>query len=230
MNIILRSLIAASATTVLSAALAFSASAAITLDHSAWSDTALKNTGFLGYKSFLIGPSGRDQPGIALEGMRIISPATIFSAARGYRQRLLPSELFMPLKHLPAPMPEPVISPMDSLKIGIKGVPTNFSFGLKQALHKDLRVHMDLYGVSGLTNPATGFASAAYLQSATNDVMREIERLEQMNQEQKTLGAEPLLSRKIFALREPPTILMFLTGLLFIVLLRGDSLRAQARQ
>ena len=227
MNIILRSLIAASVAAVSSAALVFSASAAINSEHAVSSDSALNGMGFLGYKSFLIGRSGRDDPGIALESMRIISPATIFSAKREYRQTLLPPELYMPLKPL-KPLPAPATRDVDSLQIDVKGVPMTFSLGLKQALHKDLKAHMDLFGVSGLTNPAIGFASAAYLQSATHDVMEKIGRLEQMNREPAALHAETPSSRKIIALREPPTILMFLTGLLFIVLLRGDRLQARA--
>lgn len=223
MNITARSMIAATAAVFLSAALSFTASAAIKSDHTAWSDTPLKKTGFLGYKSFLIGPSALDNPGVALESMRIISPATIFANTRGYRQKLLPPELFMPLEPLPALESHD----MDALKINVKGAPTTFSLGLKSALQDDLTNHTQLFGVSGLTSPVTGFASAAYLQSATQDVLKKIDQLEQWDFERATHGAAFAPSPKTYALQEPPTILLFLTGLLFIVLLCGDRLQTK---
>jgi hypothetical protein len=224
MIISLRSMIAATAVAAVSAAVTFSASAATNFNHSALSETTLAKTGFLGFKSFLIGPSGRDEPGVAMEGMRIISPATLFPPARGYRQSHLPPELFMPLKRMPPPATED----MDNLKIDVQGVPMNFSLGLKQALHKDLTDHVDYFGVSGLASPATGFASAAYLQSATHEVLKNIDRLERLTVNPVSFRADTALPQKTLGLREPPTILLFLTGLLFIVLLRGERLQTKA--
>lgn len=222
----LRRLIALSIAAVILIGLAYSAQAAKSIDHSAVSSITLSKTGFLSFKSFLIGPSDRDEPGIALESMRIISPATIFSAPKGYSPSLLPPELFAPLKRKPMPVKKDI----DSLTIKVKGAPVTLSLGLKDALSKDLRDNIDQYGVSGLTNPATGFASAAYLRSATNDVLKQIDQLEGLHSKPALQRSGAIAPYKIVLPQEPPTILIFLTGLLFVVLLRGDRLQPKTER
>jgi hypothetical protein len=224
MNVIVRSLIAVSVIAVMTSVLIIPAQAAKIFNHATSSDSALRTIGFLGVKSFLIGSSDRDEPGFALESMRIISPATIFSAAEGYRPSFLPPELFAPLRSKPMPLPRDI----DSLTIDVKGTPVDLSLGLQGALKKDLENHIDHFGVSGLANPITGFASAAYLKSATDDVLKQIDRLERNNDKAPANAGRPFAPLTIVP-TEPPTILMFLTGLLFIVLLRGDRLQATCK-
>lgn len=224
MYFILRSLIALSVVAVLAATLTASVEAARKFDHSATTSTVLKNVGFLGYKSFLIGPSGRDEPGFAMEGMRIISPSTIFSRAQKFKSPLLPPELYLPLKRKLVPLENSV----DSLTINVKGKPLTLSLGLEEALQKDLKDHIGYYGVSGLTNPATGFASAIHLKSATDEIVKQIDLLEGTNSPTAIERTDGFPVRKLVITPEPPTILLFLTGLLFIVLLRSERLKATA--
>lgn len=177
MKILLRSLIAFPVAVVLWSTAAPPAHAAKTLEHDAASFAAIGGIGFLDLKTFLIGPSSQDDPALASERMRVISPETLlYGRAGGW------------MTDLPAGYPDvapsvlskrlPPDADIDSLTIEVNGAPIALSLGLRDALRRDLEESIRLFGVSGLFDPIPGIASAGLLGNAAGDIMRQIDALE----------------------------------------------------
>ena len=177
MKILLRSLIAFPVAVVLCSAAAPVAHAAKTTGHDAVSVPDMEGVGFLDLKTFLIGPSSLDDPALASERMRVISPESLqYDRAGGWMTEPSAGYPDLPSTVL-SKRPRPEFD-SDSLTIKVNGAPLTLSLGLRDALRRDLEESIRLFGVSGLFDPIPGIASAGMLGSAAGDVMRQIDGLE----------------------------------------------------
>jgi hypothetical protein len=222
MRKLLRSLIAISGFVVIGTA----AHAAKTLVHEAVIDASFADVGFLDFKTFLIGPTGGDDPALASERLRFVSPETIlFDRARSRQAELppgfpdLPSSVFTKRA-----APE---AAADELTIEVNGAPVTLSLGLRDALLRDIRENFRLYGVPALFNPMPGVASARYIGNAAGDIIRRIDAME----EALRGGTPPYqpgnASLDARTIAEPSSLSVFAFGLLMMGWLRRSSRREQ---
>jgi len=213
MKSLLRSLIAFPIAVVLWSSAAPPAHAAKTLAHDAASVADIGRVGFLDLKTFLIGPSSQDDPALASERMRVISPETLLYGRAGGSTTDPPAGY----PDLPAsalskrPRPD---ADSDSLTIRVNGAPLTLSLGLRDALRRDLEESIRLFGVSGLFDPIPGIASAGMLGNAAGDVLRQIDGLE------AAVASGVFHHDMMRAFPEPSSLSLFAFGLLAMGWLR----------
>ena len=177
MTLLLRSLIAFPFVAVLCSNTLPGAKAAPTRALDAASETAIGGIGFLDFKTFLIAPSGLDDPALASERMRIIAPESmLYEQARG-GMTVTPSG-FPDLPSTVRAKRHRIDPDIDTLMIELNGTPVKLNLGLRDAMRRDLEESIRLFGVSGLFDPIPGIATVGLLGNAVRDIVQGIETLE----------------------------------------------------
>ena len=186
--------------------------------------TELSNAGFLDFKTLLYSPVSSENLDGVFNQIKFIGPEMFRNTSfqpgalrkfKSSRSPLLPINQFWGWNQ----------KDLDVLKYDVNGKPVPANSGLADVILSDIKDNIRNHGISSPPKLATGTGTAAYFNTATQNVMDKIINLENIALTNQVLSQSSSVTQTADKSLRPQLIVLLGIGLLVIGLLRRRSNR-----